>query len=340
MRVDRAEEAGLHDPLAAPGAGGAPRRIGILTVSHNTGELIRFQQQLTSRLCSANSQLTWHVLDTSPHTLDEELLRRTPGVVLHESDIRDRYRPDRCPPDVSPRSFQHAMALNFLLRRADEEDLLILDPDCLILRQNWDEVLVAAREGRSQVMVGAPYHPCRRYKHGLNRPTVTLMFASRGPLMALNPDFSPGLYPDLSSVMFKSPLLRPVKYGSWKDTGWAVVEEARKRGWKLISFDAPLLRPGLEPRGLGRLLRPLIPARLLFLPKRPYQRPESGLVGEEVLASAPGGELYEEYYFQERLFACHLRGISQRGVGFQEPALQFWLERAEAYVAEFSQTTS
>jgi hypothetical protein len=312
--------------------GSEPGEISILSVSYQTEHFLVLQQEIMRRLCSDGRTLNWHVIDTSPDPQGEELLRSTPGITLHESDIRERYRPDRCPANVSPRSWQHAMALNRLIRETQGRYALVIDPDCFVLAPSWDLKLIGAMPQDGKALIGASYHPARRYKYGFGFPTPTLLFVCLPELVALGADFAPGDYPDFSSFPFRIPALRFLKYGTWCDTGSRIVARARAAKWPSICFSAPLLRPRLEARGVWRAVRQVVPQRFLLLPKRPYRRPDGGLIPETELVSAPGGDLYEEYYYENELFACHLRGISQRAVHHASDEAQFWVRRILAHV--------
>jgi glycosyltransferase involved in cell wall biosynthesis len=90
-------------------------------------------------------------------------------------------------------TFHHAKALNIAYSYAKTDHILILDPDCFILRPNWIEDTIYFMEANEVAFMGTPYHP-RRFVNYRYFPTVICMFINRYQLERQNYfycDFSP-----------------------------------------------------------------------------------------------------------------------------------------------------
>lgn len=76
------------------------------------------------------------------------------------------------------RSIHHAKALNLALTYTDADLILILDPDCFILMQNWIELIEKHIKQEGLVFLGVPYHPkyCTHYR---GFPNAICMFIHR-----------------------------------------------------------------------------------------------------------------------------------------------------------------
>jgi len=262
----------------------------------------------------------WIVTENSLDPLERQMLESSSRIRVLDSP-EEATKP---PEGYSPRSYPHAVALNDLLKHSDTEFTVILDPDFFLLRPKWDGFLLNLL-AEDISMIGAPYHPTRRLKFGLNFPTVTFMCFRTKDLLALDVDFRPNPYPPIESFSYRTRVLRWMHFGTWRDTGWRVCERFTNSGFHAISFDTPLLRPRSQTIA-RRLVNILLPQRLLELPKRPYLRPDNGLITEAELEGAPGGARYEEFYLRGELMACHLRGASQLRIDFNGEG-SFWLRR-------------
>jgi hypothetical protein len=302
------------------------RRLTLLSVTHCTADFVRFQAWTTRAAASGDFALRWRVIDTSPGQTDRQALSQCPGLELVDSDIATRWAHDQVDPRYSPRSWQHAQALNQLVGELDDEFGLIIDPDCFILRQNWDRALVAAMDQGEVDVIGAPWHPLRRFKFGAGLPTATFLLFRATSLQGLGLDFTPGPYPPVHSRRWRWPWLRWRYFGTWKDTGWRLAEAVRAGNLCSVAFDAPVLQP--DPSGLvRRMTRRLVPAAMSFRPPDTYQTPSPGLVTSEEIASVPGGDRYEEYWWNDQPIACHLRAISQLKISFDSAEARFWTAR-------------
>lgn len=307
------------------------RRLSLLTVTHRTADFVRFQVWTARAAASGDFALRWRVIDTSPGQTDRQALSQCRGLELVDSDIATRWAPDRVDSRYSPRSWQHAQALNQLVGELDDELGLIIDPDCFVLRHNWDRALVAALDQADVDVIGAPWHPLRRFKFGPGVPTATFLLFRATSLQRLGLDFTPGPYPPLRSRRWRWPWLRWHYFGTWKDTGWRLAEAVHAGKLRSIAFDAPVLQP--DPSGLiRRMTRRLVPSAMSVHPRDTYQPPSPGLVTSEEIASAPGGNRYEEYWWNDDPIVCHLRAISQLRISFASAEARFWTTRIARYL--------
>ena len=299
----------------------------ILSVSYRSAEFVRFQVWTATAVASGRHTLEWRVIDATPEQRDAERLAGCSHVTVLDSDVAERWRPERVDPRYSPRSVQHAQALNELVASLDEDGLaLIADPDCFVLRHNWDAVLVDALERTEADVIGAPWDPRRRLKLGQGIPTPTFMLFRIARLRSLGIDFSPEPYPPRDSPQWSWPLLRWRHHEDWRDTGWRIAEAARAGRLRTLAFDAPVL----TPEGGGRLRRAahrLAPDAMLSRPRGLYRPPYVAVAAPDEIAAAPGGDRYEEYWWDGDPIVCHLRGVSQLGIGFDDARASFWTRR-------------
>ena len=306
--------------------------VTLLCVNYYTAKFIRFQQWCLRQITSPETTLRWFIIDNTPDDSERHLLSAQPDTVLLESNIREEFSHDKIDPKFSPRSSQHALALNALMEHVKTPYGLIIDPDCFVTCIHWDSLLFDALRQTGAPLIGAPYHPSRRLKYGQNFPTVTFMLFEAKRFLPLGIDFRPGLYPDLESIWYRSPLLKRFKHGTWKDTGWQTSLRFREAGLQAVCFDAPILRPHVRRSPVRRFLSHLVPEAWLTWPRHPFERPDDGLIAELQLYRAPGHERYEEYYFRNKFFLCHLRGIAQLKVPFESRPAQFWIRRIAAHL--------
>ncbi len=307
--------------------------ITVVSVNYKSAGYIRFNEWLLKATKSAQRQLNWLILNNTPGQTDAEELPQGDAIEVVNSSIFSEHSHDKINPAFSPRSTQHGLGLNELVPQIKTKYGLILDPDCFLLQRNWDTILINALEQTGASLIGAPYHPSRSYKYGLNFPMVTFMFFKTADFVPLNIDFRPGKYPDFDSVLFRNKLLRRFFYlQKWKDTGWRTMPAFRKNKLKAISFDAPFLRPKKEKGFREKVADFLLPERYHYLPQQLYQRPDNGLIDEKELYNVEGGEIYEEYYYQDKLMLCHLRAVSQRGLSVNSTEARFWLQKATDYL--------
>lgn len=307
------------------------RRLTVLSVTHRTADFVRFQMWTARAAASGDFVLRWRVIDTSPGETDRPVLSRCSGLEVVESDVSTRWAHDRVDQRYSPRSWQHAQALNQLVGELDGDLGLIIDPDCFVLRRGWDRALVDALDQENVDVIGAPWHPMRRFKFGAGVPTATFLLFRAAPLQWLGLDFMPGPYPPLNSRRWRWPWLSWRYFGTWRDTGWRLAEAVRAGELRSLAFDAPVLQPD-SSGPVRRMARHLVPAAMSFRPRHTYRPPTTGLVAPDELASAPGGNRYEEYWWNNQPVACHLRAVSQLGISFDSPDARFWTTRIAHYL--------
>lgn len=311
-------------------------------VNYYSAKYIRLSQFLLSKLLGGGQRIKWLVIDNTPDDSEKEILAAAPDTTLVESNVREEFSHDKVDKNFSEYSTQHGKALNELVPMIETTYGLIIDPDCFVLRRDWDSILIDALEQHNAQAIGASYHPARQFKYGRDFPMVTFLFFRSRHLLPLKIDFCPGPYPKFQTFPYRNEMLKRLKYGTWKDTGWRVREEFIRRGYQALRFDTPILRPDAQRSRFTSLLAKMVPEKFLDYPRRPYSRPDDGLLAEEKLYSAPGADLYEEHYYMNQLFLIHLRGVSQRKLAFESEEAQFWIRLMFRYLrldyAEFERT--
>lgn len=110
-------------------------------------------------------------------------------------------------------SMAHGIGMNDLTKRINTKYGVILDPDCIFLYRNWDEILINELNNKCQIIgTQAPYHP--RSKKYRDFPLIYAVLFSTEVFKKLNIDFLP---------------LDPKNY---KDVGYELRNKYLKNGYK------------------------------------------------------------------------------------------------------------
>ncbi len=220
-------------------------------------------------------------------------------------------------------SLHHAKGLNAGLRDIRTRYLLILDPDCLIVRPGWMDDVLAHMAARGLAFFGVPYHP-----RGLTKlryfPCCVCLFidCARVPVAELDwtpapPERAPaaGAWADRQMERllrrWDSPLRARVQRS--RDTGFRVYQRYRDDP----AAPGEAVTPVVEPRDLRGItdarevvLEHLLPDRWCLAPRR------AGGLTDRTFASlgAPdlAGRGAEEYLWRGEPFAVHLRGADEQ----------------------------
>lgn len=300
-----------------------------------------------------NPKITWLVADNaqagSVEPIDSRRFIRVPGV------SRDDLAPDIIP--QSRGSFQHATAVNALLKRVETRFALILDNDFYIVRRNWIADVLAHIEREELVFFGSTWHP-KYYTKYRYFPSVHCFFVDLARVDRATLDFRPqpearlvkrhGSYsrrarplkmPWLLARLGMAVTLRDRSFiGDSRDTGYRVFRAYRDRE----DLRRECLEPVLEPRMYSsrvarmlywpnRFLELFLPDERSFIPKRRgYFTMRSFRDRGFPNASAMG---FEEFFWQNQPFGIHLRGTRSH-IGYAGRDFSRDFARVEALLKE------
>lgn len=235
------------------------------------------------------------------------------------------------------KSYRHGAGLAKLFPHVKTRFFAVLDPDFYIVKQNWIREVIAHMEQRGFTFFGSVWHP-RYYAKYRYFPTVQCTFVNCEKVSPSDIDFMPGVMkergPGKESLSWyrRLPVIlqRPIVYyplyyispferhaiGGSQDIGYTFWRRfsARRRdlSWGLLQ---PVFVPWREsrfPHNIlffpNALIEFFLPDRFSFYPKRRKYYSLSGFreMGYPDVRGRRFG--WEEYLWQGKPFAFHLRG--------------------------------
>lgn len=239
-------------------------------------------------------------------------------------------------------SLRHATALNALVRRIRTRFLIILDPDFYVIRPHWIRDILAHMQNQGLAFFGNPCNP-KYYTKFRYFPFTHCFFADLERVPAAELDFRPA-FDDPSEIKIRTSaaqrffrvLPKPAErlalaltfqdrkfIGDSRDTCWRMY----KKFYRHPIIRTECLQPVFRPReDFGRMARRFflpnaaleyfLPDRLCFIPKD--KRSYSTVTFHDL--GYPDVRLlkWEEYLWQGKPFALHLRGTRIRGENLEE----------------------
>lgn len=238
--------------------------------------------------------------------------------------------------DPGEGSYHHAEGIHEGMKHVTSRYVLVLDPDFFVVVPNWMSKVTAHARENDLSFLGALWSPVkiRKYRYF---PCVHFMLidALRVPVKEL--DFSP----DFHGSNWRSQLVEslPLPY-SWRRV--LLIGNARDTGWKIKR--TYYRRPGFQTEYMTsvvkyrefrdlRKMNPYpkwvvrrIPDKWSLMPKKPCCRFEGYLTQDGRLEE----RAWEEFWWQDQLFAIHLRNVGRREklseLGDDQPHLDYLFE--------------
>ena len=239
------------------------KKITVLSVSYFSAfHLNRLFNNLTSKA-------------DNPETLQFLVVDNTNG---EDSDLHSYFVPGLDIQFISnsgkgyQRSVSHAWALDIGLKNSETECILIVDPDVHVFKAGWDTFCLNRIEENDSSVIGAPY-PAWKLGKVHDYPSVVFMFFQTKQVQAFEKSFYP--FPPFLKRIWNSLMRKITRLGiltskskldkserlrsitGWleraigitsPDTGKAIIETFRSKGFTAVNFDAPysgdLLRSG------------------------------------------------------------------------------------------------
>lgn len=165
------------------------KKLTIITASFRSKPLLDLNYRLVKHF-NPDTEFEWLIVQNTPEEfladdipMDDPRFTMIPGAFLTEGEFNS----------IAYGTFHHAKALNIAYSYAKTDHILILDPDCFILRPNWIQETISYMEANELAFMGTPYHP-RRFVNYRYFPTVICMFINRHQLESQHYfycDFSP-----------------------------------------------------------------------------------------------------------------------------------------------------
>lgn len=247
-------------------------------------------------------------------------------------------------------SYHHADGLNKSLPHIHTRFALFLDPDFFIIYPNWIETIIDYMCKKNIVVLGAPYHPSRFTKYRYF-PSAVCMFIDTSKISREDLDFTPeilltsgnddtseenlltkmrrnirqkkGIYSSLMSLInfYNFNFKRTQMIHSSKDTGYKIYQRLlSKKTVKHECFTSVYKKNKQVGDFLYRILGDNAPDRFSYIPvKKGYFQEEgfreNGLYDIDALG-------WEEYFFQEKPFGFHIKGVFQGEKDIQLGTLQ------------------
>jgi hypothetical protein len=286
----------------------------IAAVVFGDGPMLELNRRLTARL-NPGRAVRWRIVRNLPlQAVDLTDDAGDPDVeVLEGKELPDELRALK-----KHRSYHHALALNVACRDVSTRYLILIDPDCYVLRRNWIEDVLTHMRGRGLAIFGAPYHPRSIAK--LRYFPCSIFFVVDTTLVPVSVlDWYPEAEEPPRQTVARRVLQSTVGQTGWRlrlryeeseDTGIRVYTHLRERG-AAVECVQPVMIPDhlhtyfLRPK--QRVMEKLLPDRYCVIPKRPGYITDRRFadLGYEDTAAKPIWA--EEFMWRDAPFALHLR---------------------------------
>lgn len=215
--------------------------------------------------------------------------------------------------------YDHAIGISGLLQRVRTRFLLILDPDCFIVRPGWIRDVTQHMDGHQLGFFGTPINP-RRHNSYRYFPYMVCMFVdlARVPLRDLC--FVPDVWRTGASLAYsiRRSLTRLPKAGfafrgllteQYKTNGWRI--KAQYGAGDRVKFECaqPVwdVNDTIPSGSLKRLIHDITPDAMSPVPKQPDYCSPRGFASMAAPDVAALG--WEEFVWQARPFAFHVGSV-------------------------------
>ncbi|WP_009965059.1 glycosyltransferase family 2 protein [Verrucomicrobium spinosum] len=208
----------------------------IISVSFRSASLLRQNLALTRKL-NPDTRVHWMVVQNTPAPDNaSDLQEDDPDFyVIPGPRITKREKSN-----VGYGSFHHGKALNMALSYAITSHILLLDPDCFIVKDQWIREVPALMRRKQFCFWGTPYHPERLNAYNvfgrtyMYFPTAICMFIDRARLqknLHFGLDFTPPVRGKINSFTYRDRILNAAKsHRSSVGKAIAIAREAGIRG--------------------------------------------------------------------------------------------------------------
>jgi hypothetical protein len=307
-------------------AGSRDRREGVALTEATIASVVfgdlpvlDLNRRLTERL-NPGARVRWRVVRNLPLQDADRTPQDDPGVEVLDGE--------ELPVELRSlgkfASYHHALALDVACRDVPTRYLILIDPDCFVVRPNWIEDVLAYVQDRGLAFFGVPYHPRSMAKFRYFPCSVFLVVdTEQVPVSTL--DWRPeaesrpraGLARRVSDSLFG--LLGweyRLRYELSEDTGIRVYSRYRDSRLPYECVQPVMIGPHLRGYEMSKqkalsplpwVLEKLLPDRYCMVPKRPGYVTDRRFAefGFEDTAARPIWA--EEFLWRNEPFALHLR---------------------------------
>lgn len=304
----------------------------ICSVSFHSWRHFRVNVDLIRHL-NPGRDFRWHIAQNTPPTHPEPLSELGDNVFVVEGSQYDPSAP-------YPASMHHGTSLNKVIKTVETRFVLVTDADFYIVRPNWLDDVPSHMMQNALAFWGVPYHPKWhtkvRYYPCAHCLFIDLQKVDRERLDFLPTSVTPRppqnnwlrLVAHLCNIM-RLPDRTGIAYSH--DTGYRIYEMLASNPSLNYQCSQPVYSTDrdylAQPRWINMLLDAIAPDSLSFRPKRPNYYSEKGF--HELGLPDLRRMNWEEFLWQDRPFAFHLRGTRSRGTA--SPLLE-----ADWQIAEIS----
>jgi hypothetical protein len=222
-------------------------------------------------------------------------------------------------------SYHHAAGIALGIRQVRTRYALIIDHDFFVVRSDWLRTIVAHAAAKQLSFFGSAWNPRWAYQ-ARYFPTVhfLLIDLTRVPLDQL--DFTPQFATDRAWKMFGDArtllpgyLRRRWECGRFRDTGWRLRARFKDDPHHPAELLVPSFRPPRPWRPLVRAIDRVLPERFSRTPRRPGTFTTESFLEQACPEAFAAG--WEEFYWQGRPFAVHLRMVARHPDAARDLAL-------------------
>jgi hypothetical protein len=314
----------------------------IISVSYNSKPYLELNYRLVKAL-NPDTPFEWIVVQNTPAdkladdlAMDDPRFTMVPGAHMTAEEANN----------ISYGSYHHVKGLHIGLYYATSPHVLVLDPDCFMLRPNWINRVQDYVNEQGLCFWGTPYHPDRFYNYR-DFPTAIGMWINRGLLQSQYHQYELNFYPVTNhwffSKVFYWAIQRQINdFNNLKcffngrnrehplsrnrHAYWVVREFVRRRvpqllvgtvkdtGYQVFKAFYKKVPSAVMAVAFKDLRTPkvkqieaFLPDRLRLIPKRVKYLQAVGPLDEAIRQDFPTSE---QFYWQGELFALHLGKVS------------------------------
>lgn len=157
--------------------------ITICTVSFGHKELIEENMRFVAEM-NPDADVKWIIVENTPDRVKERFETGGSHKVKVLKGVENNFT------GLARGSQHHASGLNMAIREADTKFVLILDPDCYIVRSNWINDVLCHMQKSDLAFFGIPYNP-KRYLKYRYFPSLHSLFIDLEKVSGDEIDFTP-----------------------------------------------------------------------------------------------------------------------------------------------------
>jgi hypothetical protein len=290
------------------------RGLTICSVAYRAKACLALNERLIRQLNPDQPRPEWLIFDNNVDVSDR----------LDPTDPRFTVIP--APTRDIDMGYEHALGIGALLARVRTRFLLVLDPDCFVVRPDWICDVLRHMETEGLGFFGTPINP-RRFNSYRYFPYMVCMFIDLSRVSPRELCFLPGVWQWRTNLTYRARkacagipkagfVFRSLLTEQWRTNGWQI--KARFGDGRDVRFECTQAVWDIAsemPRGtIKALVHALTPASVSPLPKQPGYCTPRGFAA--LGAPDVGAYGWEEFMWRDQPFAFHVGSVHSTAVDY------------------------